>query len=224
MAAGKIYRYKKKKKTYKRRKRLLNLMKSPVPKMMMTKFRYSDTVSINPSAAGSVAEHVFVANGMYDPDATGVGHQPRGFDQFIGVLYDHYVVVGAKITAILDNSSNSSPAYLLLKAQDSSQTTISRTDWFEDAFTKYAVAGCGATGRPTAQSSIQCNIGKYLGRSKPLSDPHLKGDATSNPSEKVWFHVGACSVDNSLDLNAVYVTVVIEYICALIERRNPTES
>ena len=199
-------------------------MRSPVPSKMFTKFRYSTTVSINPSAAGLVAEYVFSANGMYDPDITAVGHQPRGFDQFIGVLYDHYVVVGSKLTARFDNSNNTSPILCMVKTQDSAQSTVNRTDWQEDSLTRRTLCGSGTSARSYATVVKKVNIGRFLGRSKVLSDPQLKGSAGANPTENVFFHIGACAVDDSLDLNAIPIQVDIDFIAVLIERRNPAQS
>ena len=42
-------------------------------------------------------ENQFVANGAFDPNLTGVGHQPRGFDQFMAG-YETFTVTGSKIS------------------------------------------------------------------------------------------------------------------------------
>ena len=36
-------------------------------------------------------------NSLFDPNLSGLGHQPRGFDQLMAV-YEKYTVVAAKIT------------------------------------------------------------------------------------------------------------------------------
>ena len=36
-------------------------------------------------------------NGLFDPDITGFGHQPMGFDQLCPTLYQSYVVTGCKM-------------------------------------------------------------------------------------------------------------------------------
>ena len=74
-----------------------------------TKLRYVEYFTLNPAAAGLPATHVFSANGLYDPNITGVGHQPRGFDQLMA-LYDHYYVSRSKIIADFASISNNSVA------------------------------------------------------------------------------------------------------------------
>jgi len=43
-------------------------------------------------------ENAFSLNSLYDPDITGVGHQPYGFDQ-MAALYSNYIVESASIQA-----------------------------------------------------------------------------------------------------------------------------
>jgi len=61
-------------------------------------FKYNDRIALD-AAAGSIANYVFSATGMYDPDITGTGHQPLGFDQWLGLFYNHYTVERAHIRA-----------------------------------------------------------------------------------------------------------------------------
>lgn len=47
------------------------------PKRKLIKFKYFDTVTLDPSAVPNTpAKHVFRGNDLYDPDYTGTGHQP----------------------------------------------------------------------------------------------------------------------------------------------------
>ena len=57
---------------------------------------FSQAITLDPSLGGTPVGYIFSANGLYDPDITGVGHQPVGFDQ-MGQMFDHYTVIAAKI-------------------------------------------------------------------------------------------------------------------------------
>jgi len=63
---------------------------------LKTKLIYSDTVAIA-AESGTYQEYVLVLNSIYDPDATGVGHQPRARDQFASLGYLKYIVTGVKV-------------------------------------------------------------------------------------------------------------------------------
>lgn len=60
-------------------------------------FRYSANISITPAAASVPGSHVFRTNSLFDPDYTGVGSQPYGFDQYANI-YKYYRVNKAVIT------------------------------------------------------------------------------------------------------------------------------
>lgn len=93
-----------------RRPRNTNIMGyvSGMPKTRRAYLRYADTVSLT-STVGAAGVHHFSANGCHDPDISGVGHQPMGWDNW-KALYNHYIVVGSKITIkIMPGDGTSTP-------------------------------------------------------------------------------------------------------------------
>lgn len=64
------------------------------------KFKYADT-GFNISTTGtigSVGQHVFTGNGMYDPDVTGAGVQPYQFDSLVTAqAFAYYTCFASKI-------------------------------------------------------------------------------------------------------------------------------
>lgn len=68
----------------------------PFPNKMSATLRYSQNISLNPTSILSVA-HVFRAASIFDPDFTGVGHQPYGHDQYQNI-FQFYRVVKSVIT------------------------------------------------------------------------------------------------------------------------------
>lgn len=94
------YRTNKKRKIYraKRRSRKSTIAKVPAgfPMGRRNTMRYVENITMS-SSAGVMATHLFSANGIYDPDITGLGHQPYGYDQ-MAAYFNHYVVIGSKIT------------------------------------------------------------------------------------------------------------------------------
>ena len=70
------------------------------------KLRYCTQVSI-PGGAGH-GSYQFRANSLYDPDLSGVGHQPMGFDE-MSARYLHYQVLGSriKVSPIINGTTTS---------------------------------------------------------------------------------------------------------------------
>jgi len=58
------------------------------PEVLRTSLRYQDQYTLT-SSSGSAAQWLFRLNSLFDPDLTGVGHQPLYFDQLSGI-YQYY--------------------------------------------------------------------------------------------------------------------------------------
>lgn len=75
---------------------VLSVQPALYPRTRRVKLRYSTKLLLVPPVGNLYAEHVFRANSVFDPDLTGVGHQPRGFDE-MNLFYERWRVVGSKI-------------------------------------------------------------------------------------------------------------------------------
>lgn len=116
---------------YRRRRKALASMGTPsgMPTTRIAKMRYCTQVALS-STLGSLATHQFSASGIYDPDITGVGHQPMGFDQW-AALFNHYVVIGSKISAYITHSSTSFGMVNLYLSDDASTPYTSTLEFTE---------------------------------------------------------------------------------------------
>lgn len=91
--------YKKRKYQKKRKmsgqKLVVNKAIQPIPQRYICKMKYSADVSTNASG-----QYLFNLNSTFDPDRSGIGHQPYGRDT-LAVLYNRYRVIscGWRITA-----------------------------------------------------------------------------------------------------------------------------
>lgn len=73
-----------------------------VPDKIIVKLPYSELVTFG-DALG-VQDYVFNLNSIYDPNRTGVGHQPLGYDQW-AQFYNRYRVLGAKVVVQANNNA-----------------------------------------------------------------------------------------------------------------------
>lgn len=215
--------YKKRRAPRRRYRKKLNVNRSPLQTRLLCRLTYSDsTLSLNP-AVGQCAGRIFSANGMYDPDITGAGHQPRGFDELMA-LYDHFTVIGAKITVDFVNTDTSNAMVCGIVTQDNNTLTTDINDIMERKGFKYKQIGNknGATNN-TCRITQVVNPARFLGRSKALSDSELKGSKVANPGEQVFFVPYVFSPAGQ-DGGNVYLTTKIEYTAILHEPHQPAES
>ncbi len=177
--------------------------------------RYCEYVSINP-ALGVIADYVFSANGIYDPNVSGTGHQPMGFDQWMA-LYDHYHVVSSeiKITFVpADVTAANAAGFCGVSLRD---TSASLTGSDVTLMLENVVLGnMDYKQLPLAYDRGTVVHGKYSaqrfhGVTDLLASSILRGDASNNPSEQAFYHVWLGPVSGGLDLGATVVTVEITY-------------
>jgi len=63
---------------------------APLAKKHLVRLKYTDIIDWDPTTLATQVQ-VFNMNSLFDPDQTGVGHQPYGFDQ-LAALFAHYRV------------------------------------------------------------------------------------------------------------------------------------
>lgn len=83
---------------YRKRAQQIARALNPLPPNQTVSLRYVENINLAPGAAGVPAQYVWRCNGAYDPNYTGVGHQPMFWDTYAS-MYNHYIVTGAKIVA-----------------------------------------------------------------------------------------------------------------------------
>lgn len=206
--------------------RSLAFRKAPLPNRFPAKLRYSGGATLNPGILTS-GVHVFSANGIFDPDITGTGHQPRGFDQFM-TMYDHYTVVGAKIHATFSTGAGQLNYVKLcgINLKDSSTPASDPNDYMEgrNVVSRTLAATTTSSGGSVLSLNKKASTGKFLGRSNVMSDPYLKGDASANPTEQLYFHCWAAASNYTGDAQAINLMVVIDYLVIFHEPKQPAQS
>ncbi len=167
------------------------------------------------------ANYVYSANGLYDPNITGTGHQPDGFDQMM-LFYNHYVVTSAKITVNFRNTSATYPMTVAISV-NSSPTAI--TDAVRIAESGYVVRdtiGILGSGANCKTLSMTCDMSRYSGIPVLRDAPEYRGDVSNNPTEQTYFNVSSWELIGNN--NTVTCEVLIEYTAWFIEPKKVTSS
>lgn len=190
----------------------------PVAKGFRTQLRYNERgLSINPGAGGVTGVHVFSANSLFDPDRTGVGHQPAGFDEIMA-LYDHFTVHGAKITVDFHNDDATNPVLVGIAVRDANVTVADPRQYVENGLMDYTMLSNFGNWKDHTRITMHCDVAKYLGRKNLLSDPDVKGSASANPLEEAYFHVCVWAL-GAVDASTTTCAVTIDYDVTFHERK-----
>jgi len=186
--------------------------------------RYSANVTVtSASVFEAVGTHVFSANGAYDPDITGAGSQPRGFDELMA-LYDHYTVTASRVKVRYTNNSTTRP-YVAIAVRDSPTGVPDAKTLFESSDCKITdkILGRLSEGNESCAMTHNVNVGNFLGRKSVMSDSELKGSAAANPAEQVYYHINCVNMDGSAS-SSVDAIVTLEYDIVLHEPKTPLAS
>lgn len=197
------------------------------PKRKLVRFRYVQEKTIDAGIA-PIGVQVFRANGMFDPDLTGTGHQPSNFDVWINSasgIYDHFTVLGSKITVSPVQSgqgSNSPGAYFGILLSDSGTRASSMTieEIMENKLCKFSRVPVGiATGYNRNTLTRGFSAKKFFGRknsSSIIGDVQMRGSASADPTEQAFYELFVGSVAGT-DPAAQSFLIEIEYIAMLTE-------
>jgi len=188
---------------------------------------YSENSLSVASTAGIVQNYFFTANGIFDPNVTGTGHQPMGFDQMI-VMYEQYTVVSSKISVHFTNGSaaNVYASCGIYLSPDTTNVT-DRNELIENGLVTWEqLYPIGVYGSMKTLN-LDCDVATYFGRNRDkralLDDVNLFGTVAANPTEQVYFAI--CSFDTAGNNNiTLSFTVEIEYEVIFWEPKKLTSS
>jgi len=182
--------------------------------------KYSEFVSLNPSASGANSLYQFRANDLYDPNFTGTGHQPRGFDQLM-TWYNHFTVVSSRFRVTisqptLTSTGNQFAAVCLTGASSDVTTTTSLDELFETKQTKlwdWGFIGTANYSKSLAFTSkwIRFNSKEFFGKKPDVLYADFQGNASNSPVELAFFNLIVGSWDASADTDSVRCLIEIEF-------------
>lgn len=193
------------------------------PPTLLRKLRYCTRVNLD-AGIGSAAVHNFKANGLYDPDSTGLGHQPLGFDQYM-LMYDHFKVIGSKISVEFSASANNTTTTnrvigaIYLDDDITALTDIEHA--IEQGLTSYKVINSGLGIKPT---SISRKYSSKVFNFNKKDSAELVGTAAADPADTAFFKIMVQALEAADNPSGVSALVVIDYIVLFSERKTLTQS
>lgn len=217
------YRKRRRRKSRWNRKRsLVSQVRAPIADSQLVRMKYASLITLN-AGPGTAATHVYRANSVYDPDATGVGAQPYGHDQWMN-FYNHATVVGSRIRALFtaQSSSNTYNSICTIHVSDDTATTTNLELLLERTGTVWGhMAPLTAKGLNLVKNF---STKKFFNKTNVRDCEELRGSSSAGPTDQAHFQVSCFNPDGSTDNAAINVTVMIEYIVLLSERKDLVQS
>lgn len=176
------------------------------PNTIITKLRYCDYYTMT-STAGSVYYQVMLANSIFDPDVTGVGHQPMYRDTYAGI-YDHYTVLGSKITVHFTNTSSTGTVIAGVRGDDDGTGSTTLTTIMEGNNGTWVQLGQNGSGQDT--KTVTCTFEPLADFGVDAKDDGFSSTAVgSNPTEGFYYHIFAANT--VAGTSTILASIEIEY-------------
>lgn len=195
----------------------LTRIRPGVPSFMIAKLKYMSPVTITPGAIGLASSNIFSLNGCYDPDITGVGSQPRCFDQYCGSaygngLYKHYTVLGARVKVEFVNLDSTYNNRCYINVRDTSSPSTDYYDHEENSTGRKCTVAPLGSGGSIKSLTMNWSAKKWFGKTTVTTERDLTGNNGANPSEQAFLHVTVANPTSGADSGNVSCLVQIEYL------------
>lgn len=230
MPRKKYSTYRRKKKTTLRRARRVPrnaLVRSPYsgfPAQQRMKLRYVGYDELT-SSVGAWDYMSIRANGCVDPDLSGTGHQPFGWDQMVG-YYNHYVVNSCKLTATYVPTASGTPVVCSIYLADDASIPYGGATWQQ-----LAEANRGTQRILANAATDPITVGGYYSATKFYNVKDVRDNferigalTSADPNELAVFFVGLQSLDFATTSATVAVKILLEYDVSFSEPKDIASS
>lgn len=191
---------------------------------------YESALGLTAPTSGNAVTYFYSANGMFDPNITGTGHQPIGFDQMM-LMYEQCTVIKSSVQVTFNIGAGLTVNVGVALFPDASALT-NPSQLVENGLLRYITCTSGSNTfqnqhmRTTVR--LDCDIARYFGRRGVrvlLADDNLYTTAAANPVEQVYYGIVAwqLSPDGSTT-TTIGFDVLISYDVVYWEPRKLTES
>ena len=182
---------------------VVNRALHPIPQRFITKMKYSEILTTD-----SVGHYRMNLNSIFDPNRTGVGHQPYGFDT-LATLYNRYRVISCGYR--ISTYTNSGGAVVNLGAIPANEELTFNTfsELRENPRAKYIHQ---STGGEIVYLTGKTYIPSLVGRTKAqyMADDRYQAQVNGNPNELAVLNI--VSVPGGGDTpTAASFQIVMEY-------------
>lgn len=187
-----------------------------------TKLTYHNTYATTGCTSStdiSTVMRTFRGNSVYDPDQSGIGNQPTGYDQWTA-FYTQYNVLASKIkvSAIATTTDASNPcrdflAQFILLPSNETVPTVTNPDVLADY--PYAVQKFANFSKNMAVLRRYMSTAEFVGLPPAdiSGDPDYSAGYTSNPINQWYWVIGGClASSNGQSVDITYKVKLTYYV------------
>ena len=190
------------------------------PTATLTQLRYVDRIQINPSTE-QVAYYTYRTNGVFDPDQSGTGHQPLGYDTW-SEIYNHTCVLRSHMKCTFVSTETGTQVGLcvgaFIKPMGDALVSSELTTLLENGYSKYRIYGSKDTMQGDKSIQLSFDTRKYFGVHDVVDNDDLCATVGTNPADGANYTIFVGCLGTS-DLGAVQFLVELTYDVLFMETK-----
>lgn len=167
---------------------LMSMPLQRVPHFQTGMIYYENGLALTGGGAGTIGNYFFRANDAFDPNQTGVGHQPMGFDQMM-LLFEQFYVLRAHIRVRAYNTSGAGFFPVVGIALTPDATSIVSESAQEQGLLVSKVMPPKGEASDHVLLTLTCDCPRYFGvkRQPYIASSLYQGTAGNVPAEVCYF-------------------------------------
>lgn len=203
----------------------VNRALQPFAQRYISKMKYAEQLKVVGPSGGGLAAFRFNLNSIFDPNRTGIGHQPYGHDS-LQALYNRYRVIKCSYVISCINTDAVGDAYSIVAALPANEQVnliggVSEAQ--ENPRCKFI------TQAPNAALKVlrgTVYLPSLVGRSKSqyLADDRYQATYGSDPNELALLNIFAGTLDGETQTNTMQLNVVLTYTVESFDVKNLIQS
>lgn len=203
----------------------VNRALKPFAQRYITTMKYSEQVKVTGPSGGGLAAFRFNLNSIYDPNRTGIGHQPYGYDQLAG-LYNRYRVIKCNYVVSGVNTGSDGDQYSIIAALPANEQVNligGLAEAMENPRCKFITQAPSA---PLRMLKGSVYIPSLVGRNKSqyMADDRYQSTFGSDPNELAVLNLFAGAIDGDPLTNTMTLTVTLTYVVEVFDVKNQIQS
>lgn len=184
---------------------------APIPARYITKMKYAESFVL--SGVGMRTQQMNL-NSLFDPNRSGIGHQPYGFDQLCGpsgsALYNRYRVFKVDYVVVVANDQYNIH-YAVLNTNDASPPIGNVSEARENPRCQYACQNPGGTLKKITGS---ISLPSLMGRTKAqyMSNPDYQATYNATPNELAVMNIFTQGLNDDIGVSMSHtVNILLTY-------------
>lgn len=163
------------------------------------------------SGTGTTTNQVMRLNSLFDPNFTGVGHQPKYFDQ-LAAVYGTYIVLSTDFKVKLSNANSNSVRYAIA-VSDSSQSVTGVQDLSESKRSVSGFLGLNSGAEAVKEHTGSINMATLHGDKFIDAQDNLQSGVAASPQDPAYLTIAVADANLTAAVS-VFCEISMMFHCA----------